>query len=139
MDFKKLRPFGFPSGFQEHCATLILSFCNYFNQWQHSNVDCHALLWLVERYAEELNFRCTEKNPNGLDFDFSNAQNLEIGSTSEEKKREVFFAWDKEEQEGWLIKIERTLKVSWYRKDILVSSNLPKNNHKIFLRMRTSI
>ena len=54
----------------------------------------------------------TGKNPNGLDFDFSNAQNLEIGSTSEQKKREVFFAWDKEEQEGWLIKIERTLKVS---------------------------
>ena len=48
----------------------------------------------------------------GLGFDFSNPQNLEIGSTSEEKKREVFFAWDKEEQEGWLIKIERTLKVS---------------------------
>ena len=79
---------------------------------QLGNFDCHAVLWLVERYAEELNFRCTEKNPNGLDFDFSNAQNLEIGSTSEEKKREVFFAWDKEEQEGWLIKIERTLKVS---------------------------
>ena len=54
----------------------------------------------------------TGKNPNGLEFDFSNAQNLEIGSTSEEKKSEVFFAWDKEEQEGWLIKIERTLKVS---------------------------
>ena len=77
---------------------------------------------MVERYAEELNFRCTDvlqgtgtptgKNPNGLDFDFSNPQNLEIGSTSEEKKREVFFAWDKDEQEGWLIKIERTLKVS---------------------------
>ena len=122
MDFTKLRPFGFPSGFQEHCATLIMSFSKYFNQWQHSNVDCRALLWLVERYAKELNFRRTNvrlctgkptgKNANGLDFDFSNAQNLEIGPTSEEKKREVFFAWDKEEQEGWLIKIERTLKVS---------------------------
>ena len=40
----------FASDFPAHYFTTVK--CKYFNQWQHNNVDCRAVLWLVERLAE---------------------------------------------------------------------------------------